>query len=141
MLTVLINIRSTKELWLMEDDLWWKRTLGGRRPSVEDDFRWKTTLGGRRPLVEDTLWWKTIFSGRHPLVEEDLQWKTTFGGRRLLVEDYPCMLPSPFCCIFGLLLIFCAVLCSLEVAQIYFPCGVGGWFFSDYNVSLSSNWT
>ena len=46
----------------MEDDLWWKTTFGGRRPSVEDDFRWKTTYGGRRPSVEDDFLGKTILA-------------------------------------------------------------------------------
>ena len=31
--------------------------------SVEDDLRWKTTIGGRRPSVEDDFWWKTTFGG------------------------------------------------------------------------------
>ena len=56
MLTVLINVRSTK----------WKTTFDGRRPLVKDDLRWI------QPLVEDDLWWKTAFGGRRPLVEEDL---------------------------------------------------------------------
>ena len=51
MLTVLINVRSTK----------WKTTFDGRRPLVKDDLRWI------QPLVEDNLWWKTAFGGRIPL--------------------------------------------------------------------------
>ena len=30
----------------MEEDLWWKTTLGGGGPSVEGNLWWKTTLGG-----------------------------------------------------------------------------------------------
>ena len=37
MFNTLTNIRSTKGLWKVEDDLWWKRTYGGRRLLVEDD--------------------------------------------------------------------------------------------------------
>ena len=44
MLTALTNIRSTKGLWQVEDDLWWKTTYGGRQPLVEDNFWWKTIL-------------------------------------------------------------------------------------------------
>ena len=55
MLIVLTNIRSTKVLWLMEDD-----------------FRLKMTFGGRKPLVEDDLWWKTAFDGGWPLAEDAL---------------------------------------------------------------------
>ena len=40
---------------LIEEELWWKMTFGGRPPTVEDDF------GERRPSVEDNLWWKTKF--------------------------------------------------------------------------------
>ena len=96
MLTALTNIRSTKVLHhassimhqpMLEDDLWWTTTFGGRRPLVEDHFWWKTTFGGRWPLVEDELWWKTTFGGRRLSVEDDLRWKTTFGGRGPLVED------------------------------------------------------
>ena len=83
MLTVLTNIRPTKVVWLLEDNLWRKTTFGGRRPSLEDDF-----------------WWKTNYCGRRPLVGDDLRWETTFGGRQLLVEDDPCMLPSLLCGIF-----------------------------------------
>ena len=64
----------------MENDLQWKRTFTGRRPSVEDDLWWKTTFRGRWPLVEDDLWWKTTFSGRRPSVENDLWCKKTFIG-------------------------------------------------------------
>ena len=35
MLTVLTNIRSTKVLWLVENDLRWKITFSGRLPSVD----------------------------------------------------------------------------------------------------------
>ena len=38
MLTVLTNIRSAKVLWLMEDDLRWKMTFGGRHLSMEDNL-------------------------------------------------------------------------------------------------------
>ena len=71
----------------MEDDLQWKKTLGGRRPLVEEDLRGKKTFGGRWPSVEDDLWWKTTFSGRRTLVENDLLWKTTFSGKLPSVED------------------------------------------------------
>ena len=66
MLTVHTNIISTKVLWLMEEDLQWKTTLGERQPSVEGDLWWKMTYGGRHPLVEEDLWWKTkmTFCGR-----------------------------------------------------------------------------
>ena len=40
MLTVLINVRSTK----------WKTAFSGKRPLVEDDLWWI------QPLVEDDLW-------------------------------------------------------------------------------------
>ena len=76
---------------------------------LEDDLWWKMTFGGRRPLVEDHFWWKTTFGGRQPLVEDDLWWKTAFGGKRLLVEDDPCMLPSPLCGIF--ICVLCLVIC------------------------------
>ena len=42
---------------------------------VEDNLQWKTTFGGRWPSVEDNL------RGRRPSVGDSLQWKTTFGGR------------------------------------------------------------
>ena len=114
MLTVLANIKSTKMLWFVEDDLRWKTAFSGRWPSaednlwckttfcarrssVEDDFWWKTTFSGRQPsvakdlwwrlLVEDDLGWKATIGGRWPFVEDDLLWKTTFCGRRPLVED------------------------------------------------------
>ena len=35
MLTVLTNIRSTKVLWLLEDDLWWKTTFIGEANSKQ----------------------------------------------------------------------------------------------------------
>ena len=75
-------------------------TFDGRWPSVEDNLWWKTTIGGRQPLLEDDLRWKTTFVGRRPLVEDDLRWKTTFSGRRLLVEDDTFMLPTTLCGIF-----------------------------------------
>ena len=53
----------------MEDDLWWKTTFDGRRPSMEDDLWWKMTFDGRQPL--------TSFDWRHPLMEDTLWWKTT----------------------------------------------------------------
>ena len=81
MLTAPTNIRSTKGLWQVEDDLWWN-----------------TPYGGRQTLVEDNLWWKTTFGGRQHLVEEDLWWKTTFSGRQPSLD--PCMLPTPLCGIF-----------------------------------------
>ena len=65
----------------------WKKTFGGRQlsvednlHSVEDDIWWKTTLTGRRPSVENDLCWKTTYCGRLPAVEDELQWKTTFVG-------------------------------------------------------------
>ena len=64
----------------MEDDLRWKTTFGGRRPSLEDELWWKATFGGRQSSVEDDLQWKMTFSGRRPSVEDDLQWRMTFGG-------------------------------------------------------------
>ena len=45
---------------MMEDNLWWKTTFGGRRPLVEDDLWWKMTLGGRQPAVEHDLQWKIL---------------------------------------------------------------------------------
>ena len=101
MLTVLTNLRSTKVLWLVEDNLRWKTSSKqGRRlrfgmftiltniwlTKVVYD-RWTTNFGGRWPMVRDNFRWKTIFGGRRPFVEYDLWWKTTFDGRRLLVED------------------------------------------------------
>ena len=65
---------------LMEDYLFaeysplWKTTL------VEDELWWKITLGGRRPSVKDDLWWKTT------LVEDDLRWKTSVDFRNSLDE-------------------------------------------------------
>ena len=76
MLTIL-----TKVLWLMEDDLLWKTTFGGRQPSVEDDPRWKMTFGGRRPLEEDNLQCKMTFGGRQSSVGGDLWLKAIFCGR------------------------------------------------------------
>ena len=67
MLTALTNKRSTKVLWQVEDDLWWKTTFYGRQPSVE------------QPLVEENLQWRTTFGGRRLSLEDDLQWKMTFG--------------------------------------------------------------
>ena len=89
MLTVLTNIRSTKVLWLVENDLRWKITFSGQGPSVEDNHRWKATFGGRQPLVEDNLWRKTTFCGRPPLMGDDLLWKTTFRGRGPAVVTPP----------------------------------------------------
>ena len=64
MLTVLTNIRSAKVLWL-----------------VEDNLRWKTTFGGKQPLVEDDLWWKMTFSGRQPSLEDNLLWEDNLWWR------------------------------------------------------------
>ena len=60
----------------VEDNLWWKITFGGRRPSVEqplveEGLRQKTTFAGRQLSVEDNFLWKTTFC-----------WKTTYEGRR-----------------------------------------------------------
>ena len=74
MLTVLTKIRSTKVLWLMEDDLWRKTTFGGRRPSIEEELGWKTTFGQRQPSVDYNLRWKMTLGERQPSVEDDLQW-------------------------------------------------------------------
>ena len=54
----------------MVDNVWWKITFSGRRPSVEDDLRWKITFSGQGPLVEDNHRWKATFGGRQPLVED-----------------------------------------------------------------------
>ena len=43
---------------------------GRRRHLMEDDLRWKTTFDGGRPSTEDDLWRKTIFDGRRPLTED-----------------------------------------------------------------------
>ena len=100
MLTAVTNIN------MVEDNLQWKTSIGGRRPSMEDDLQWEddiqweTTFCGRQPSMEDDLRWKTTFGGRRPSVEDDLWWNTTFGGRQAMVEDDPCMLPSPLCSIF-----------------------------------------
>ena len=40
----------------MEDDLWWKKTIDGRKPLMEDILCWKKS-------------WKTIFDGKQPLTE------------------------------------------------------------------------
>ena len=72
---------------MLEDDLWWTTTFGGRRPLVEDHLRWKTPFGGRQPSVEDDLQWKTTFCGRQPLLEDDLHWKTTFRGSRWILAS------------------------------------------------------
>ena len=56
MLTVLTNIKSTKVLWFVLDNLWWKTTFSGRGPLVEDDLLLKTTFCGRQPSVEYDLW-------------------------------------------------------------------------------------
>ena len=66
----------------MEDDIQWKLTSDGRRPSMEDDLQWKTTSNGRQPPMEDDLQWKTTSNGRRPPMEEDFQWKTTSNRRR-----------------------------------------------------------
>ena len=34
-MTVATNIRSTKVLWYVEDDLWWKTTFGGETTSKQ----------------------------------------------------------------------------------------------------------
>ena len=84
--------------FLVEDNLQWKTTFGGRHlrwkttfggrwPSVEDNLCWKMTFGERRPLGEENLQWKTTFGERRPSVEDDLRWKTTLGGSQPLVED------------------------------------------------------
>ena len=56
---------------------WRKTTLDGRQPLMEDDLRWKTTFGGRRPscLIQfcSELIWKTTFDGRRPSIEDDLR--------------------------------------------------------------------
>ena len=74
-----------------EDDLQWKTTFDGRRPSMEDDLWRKTTFERKQPLMEDDLeddiWWKTTFDGRRHLTEDDLWRKMTFDGRRPLMED------------------------------------------------------
>ena len=56
---------------MLGSNVWWKTTL------VEDDLRWKMTFGGRRSLVEDDLWRKMTFNGKRPSMEDSLQWKTT----------------------------------------------------------------
>ena len=76
MLTVLTNVRSTKVLWQVEDDLRWKMTFGGRQHLAEDNLWLKTTFSGRWPLVEDRLRQKVILSGRRPSVKDDFWWKT-----------------------------------------------------------------
>ena len=65
-----------------EDDLWWKTTFDGRRPSMEGNLRWKKTFDGRWPSIKENLRWKTTFDGRQPLTEDNLWQKTTFNGRR-----------------------------------------------------------
>ena len=62
---------------MVDDDLLWKITFGGRQSSVEDDLWWKTTFIRRQTLLEDTLRCKTplLEDGLHS-VEDDL------GGRR-----------------------------------------------------------
>ena len=67
---------------MVEDDLQWKTTFGGKQTSVEENLRWRTPFGERQPLVEDDLWLKTTFGGRHPSAEDDLWWQKTFGGAR-----------------------------------------------------------
>ena len=42
--------------------------VGGRRPLMEDDLRWKTTFGGRGCGVEYDLWGKITIGGRNPSV-------------------------------------------------------------------------
>ena len=99
-------------------------TLGGRQPSLEDNLQWKTTFGGRWPLVDDDFLWKTTLGGRQRSVEDKVQWKMTFGGLGWTVPHsdflidtknietqrfffwfklyelfFPCMLPSPLCCL------------------------------------------
>ena len=39
----------------MEDDLWGKMTLGGRRPSVEEDLLWKMNFSGRQPSLDPCM--------------------------------------------------------------------------------------
>ena len=72
MLTDLTNIRSTKVLQQVEDDLWCKtNSKHGRRlrfGNIDCSHKYKinqgVTEGGRQPSVEDDLWWKTTLSGR-----------------------------------------------------------------------------
>ena len=62
--------------------------VGGRHPWVEDNLWWKITFGGRRPSVEQTmveddlqwnnLWWNKTFGRRRPSVEDDFRWKNPF---------------------------------------------------------------
>ena len=61
-----------------EEDLQWKTTFDGRRPSMEDDLQWKTTSDGRCPLMEDDLWQKTTFDKIQPLTKDILWLKLTF---------------------------------------------------------------
>ena len=68
MLTVLTNIRSTKVLHqascIMHHALQlggWNTTFIGGHPLLEDDICWKMTIIGRRPSV-----------GRQALVEDDI---------------------------------------------------------------------
>ena len=56
----------------MKDNLRWKTTFNGRRPSMKDDLQWKTTIDGRGPSMEDDLRWKTTFNGRRPLCSSSI---------------------------------------------------------------------
>ena len=55
----------------MESGLQKKTTLDGRWHLVDDNLWWRTTSDGIRPSMEDSLQWKW------PLIEDILQWKTT----------------------------------------------------------------
>ena len=82
-MTVATNIRSTKVLWYVEDDLWWKTTFGGEtafRQGRRLRFDMLTVLTN----IRSTMCyggWKMTFCGRRPSVEDNLCWKMTFGGR------------------------------------------------------------
>ena len=72
---------------LLENNLWWKTTFAGRRPSIEDDLWWETTFDGRwKRLLCSTLYYAlwTIFHKnlftlylRYPSKQEISQTKVT----------------------------------------------------------------
>ena len=60
-----------------EDDLWWKTTFDGRRPSTEDDL-WQKTI-----FTEDDLW------RRQPLTEDDLQYGYSILPEKNIFDSSP----------------------------------------------------
>ena len=66
---------------LMEDDLQWKMTFKGRKPSREDNLQGQTTSNGWLPWMEDDLRWKTNLHWGQSSLKDEIRWRMTFYGR------------------------------------------------------------